>query len=140
MLDAWVIAKASERSTNNVVWKAIDVLSRILHVCHKIVLDPENPNEDNIVDEYERQARSEVAKRWLITMQTKQKIVYRSRAPISLPILTDPDDLKYFQVAVNSPHRIIISEDSDLTSIAGHHQVTSKGIVIWTLDDALTNL
>ena len=140
VLDAWVIAKASEHSSNDVVWKAIEVLSRILHVCHKIVLDPENPNEDNITDEYQRQARSEVTRRWLISMQIRQKIVYRSRAPINLPILTDPDDLKYFQVAVKSPHKVIISEDSDLTRIANHHQVTSRGIVIWRLDDALSRL
>lgn len=135
-----MIAKASEKSSNAKVWKAIDVLSRIFHVCHKIVLDPSNPNQDNIIDEYERQARSEVTKRWLISMQTRQKIKYRSRAPIILPILSDPDDLKYFQVASNSPHKVIVSEDSDLTRIANNRQITSKGIAIWTLDDALNNL
>lgn len=122
-------------------WKAADILCRILHVCHKIVLDPDKPNEDNIIDEYNRQARSELTKRWLITMQTRDdKIVFRQRAPITIAVLTDPDDQKYFQVAMHSPHKIIISEDSDITRIANHSEVTSKGISIWNLDDALTNL
>lgn len=103
-------------------------------------MDPEDPSADTILDEYQRQATSEITRRWIITIQTKDKVVYRPRAPISLPVLTDPDDLKYFQVAMNSPHKVIISEDSDITSIANHPQVTSKGLVIWNLDDAQANL
>jgi len=140
VVDAWVIATASRKALDDNVWKAIEVLSRILHVCHKIILDPEDPRNDTILDEYQRQAKSEITKRWIITMQTRPKIAYRPRARLSLPILADPDDLKYFQVAVNSPHKIIISEDSDISNIANHPQVIGKGLTIWTLDDSLSNL
>lgn len=140
VVDAWVLATASAHSSNDVVWKAVDILCKILYVCHKIVLDPEDPSADTILDEYQRQATSEITRRWIIAIQTRDKVVYRPRAPISLPVLTDPDDLKYFQVAMNSPHKVIISEDSDITSIASHPQVTSKGIAIWNLDDAQRNL
>ena len=123
------------------MWKAVDVLCKILYVCHRIVLDPEDPCADTILDEYQRQATSEITRRWIIAIHTRQdKIVYRPRAPISVSVLTDPDDLKYFQVAINSPHKVIISEDSDLTSIASHPQVTNKGLAIWNLDDAQKNL
>lgn len=141
VVDAWVIATASTRSFDDRVWKAIDILSKILHVCHKIVLDLTDPASDAIIDEYQRQATSEFAKRWIIAMQTRQdKIVYRSRAPVIFSALTDPDDLKYLQVAINSPHKTIISEDSDLTNIANDSQITSNGITIWKLDDALNRL
>jgi len=140
VVDACVLGKAAERSSNSDVWKAIEVLCRIMHVCHKIVLDPEKLNEDNIIDEYRRQAISELTKWWLITIQTREKIAFRDRAPITISVLTDPDDQKYFQVAINSPHRVIISEDSHFTNIANHPEVTSKGISIWDLDHSLDQL
>ena len=140
VLDAFVIGKASVRSSNPEVWKARDVLCRIKYVPHTIILDPEKNNEDNIIDEYRRQAVSEMTKRWLITIQTGENIVFRDRAPITISVLTDPDDQKYFQVAVNSPHKIIISEDSHFTKIANHKEVTSKGLHIWGLDQSLNEL
>lgn len=140
VVDAFVLGKAAERSSNSDKWKAIDVLCRIMYVCHKIVLDPEKANEDNIIDEYRRQATSELTKWWLITIQTREKIAFRNRAPIIISVLTDPDDQKYFQVAINSPHKIIISEDSHFTDIANHIEVTSKGISIWDLNQSLRQL
>ena len=141
VVDAWVIATASKHSLENAVWKAVDVLCKILCVCHKIVLDYEDPVADTILNEYQRQAKSEITKRWIIAMQSRQdKIVYRPRASINISVLTDPDDLKYFQVAINSPHKVIISEDSDLMSIASHPEITSKGLAVWNLDDAQSNL
>jgi predicted nucleic acid-binding protein len=111
-----------------------------LYVCHKIVLDHEKNDEDNIIDEYNRQALSELTKRWLITIKEKGKTVIRNRAPMTVSVITDPDDQKYFQVAVNSPHRIIISEDRHFTNIAEHEEVTCRGISIWDLDQALSEL
>lgn len=140
VLDAFVIGKASDRSSNPEVWKARDVLCRIKYVSHTIVLDPEKNNEDNIIDEYRRQAVSEMTKRWLITIQTGENVVFRDRAPITISVLTDLDDQKYFQVAVNSPHKIIISEDPHFTDIANHEEVTSKGLQIWGLDQSLNKL
>jgi hypothetical protein len=141
VVDAWVIGKASERANDELVWKAVDVLSRILHVCHKVVIDPRDPRLDTVLDEYERQATSDITKKWIIAIQTRQdKVTVRPRANVNMAALSDPDDLKYFQVAVNSPHHIIISEDSDITSIADNPEVVNRGIQIWRLDDALRNL
>ena len=141
VVDAWVLGTASGNPLDDITWKAADVLDRIIHVCHKVVLDLEEQTSETILDEYKRQAKSEVARRWIIAIQAKtDKIVNRARAQISLSAVSDPDDLKYFQVAANSPHKLIISEDSDLTSIANHPQVTGMGIKIWRLDEALCNL
>lgn len=139
VLDAYVIATASAFSVK--CWKAIEILCRIIEVCHRIVLDLERPDEDNIIDEYRRQATAEVTKRWIVAMQARaDKVAYRPRASVVISALSDPDDLKYIQVAVNSPHRIIVSEDSDLTNIANHPDITSKGIAVWDLDLALASL
>lgn len=141
VIDAWVLGTASGDLLDDKTWKAADVLGRIIHVCHKVVLDLEEQTTDTILEEYSRQSRSEVAKRWIIAIQAKaDKIVSRARAQISLQALSDPDDMKYFQVAANSPHRLIISEDSDMTSISNHPEVASLGIKIWGLDEALLNL
>ncbi|MCK5347717.1 MAG: hypothetical protein KAR20_30120 [Candidatus Heimdallarchaeota archaeon] len=141
VVDAFVIGKASSHSPNGDMWKAVDILCKIVYTCHKIVLDPEKADEDNIIDEYRRQAVSQLTKWWLVTMQTRQnKIVFRDRASINISVLTDPDDQKYFQVAINSPHKIIISEDRHFTGIAKHAEVTSKGISIWDLDNSLSQL
>ena len=142
VVDAWVIGKASTNPLpeDNLVWKAASVLSKIIYVCHKVVLDIPITNQENILDEYRRQATSDLTKWWFIAVQREEKMVYRPRAAINISVLTDPDDLKYFQVAFNSPSRTIISEDSDLASIADDREVTDKGITVWTLDDALASL
>jgi predicted nucleic acid-binding protein len=141
VVDAWVLGTASANPKSDIAWKAADVLARILYICHKVVLDLQEQVCETILEEYERQAKSEVARRWLIAIQSKpDKVVCRPRADIAFPALSDSDDLKYLQIAVNSPHKIIISEDSDLTSIADHPQITDAGIRIWTLNDALSNL
>lgn len=142
IVDAWVIGKASTNplSGDNSVWKAASVLSTIIYVCHKVVLDVPRPNQENILDEYKRQATSDLTRWWFIAVQRQEKMVFRERAAITISVLTDPDDLKYFQVAVNSPSKTIISEDSDFTTIADNREVTDKGIIVWTLDDALANL
>jgi len=141
VVDAWVLGKASTNSVDDSVFKAADVLARILYVCHRVVLDLATPNSETILDEYKRQAKSDLTKRWLIAIQTRpDKVVYRYKANVTLPVLSDPDDLKYLQVALNSPNKLIISEDGDLASIANDPQVVSRGIVIWSLDAALSNL
>jgi hypothetical protein len=142
VVDANVLGHTSHAPIDDQTWKAADILSRILHVCHKIVLDYETGDADSIIAEYRRQAESNpLVQRWLIAMQTRDdKIIYRSRASVHLSVLSDPTDEKYFQVAVNSPHKIIISEDSDLLDIAGDAEVTCKGIVVWGFDEALNHL
>jgi len=140
VVDAWVVGKASSHPPDDSVWKAAGVLVRIMYVCHKIVMDLPAANQEGILDEYKRQATSDLTRRWIIAVQRQEKMIWRPRAAISIPALTDPDDLKYFQVAVNAPNKNIVSEDSDFTSIANHYDVTSKGIKIWTLDEALAKL
>jgi predicted nucleic acid-binding protein len=73
-------------------------------------------------------------------MKTKGKIVYRSRSATTFQALTDVDDLKYLQTAMNSPHKRIITGDSDLLTIIDDAQIQAEGIIIWTLDEALVNL
>lgn len=140
VVDSWVVGKASSHPPDDSTWKAASVLARIMYVCHKIVMDEPAANQESILDEYRRQATSDLTKWWIISVQRQEKMIWRPRAAISIPALTDPDDLKYFQVAVNTPNKNIISEDSDITSIANHNDVTSKGIRIWKLDDALAKL
>jgi len=143
VVDANVIGYTSENPLDDRTFKASQILCRILLAYHKIVLDYRQQNADSIMDEYERQVKkSQLARFWLIAMQAKaaDKIAYRHRAPVHLTALSDPDDEKYFQVAVNSPHKIIISEDSDFTNIANHVQVLNLGISIWEFDLALTQL
>lgn len=140
VLDAYVIGKACEGCLSSEAWKAIDVLSRIQYVPHTIVLDFERNNEDNIIDEYKRQAITELTKRWVIKIQMGDNIIFRDRAPVTISVLTDPNDQKYFQVAINSPHKLIISEDSHFSNITNHPEVTKHGIRIWALDESLRQL
>jgi predicted nucleic acid-binding protein len=143
VVDANVLGYTSDSPIDPRTFKASDILCRILLALHKIVLDYGQQNAECIMDEYERQGRkSQLARYWIIAMQAKcaDKIVYRQRAPVHLSVLTDPDDEKYIQVAVNSPNKIILSEDSDLTSIADDNEVLRLGIAIWGFDFALGKL
>lgn len=141
VVDANVIGYTSHGPLDPMTFQASMILCRILYICHKIVLDIKKPNEIGILDEYQKQAKTELARWWVIAMQAVgDKIVYRYRAAVHFSILSDPTDEKYLQVAVNSPNRIIISEDSDLSSIANHVEVTSKGIEIWGFELALSRL
>jgi hypothetical protein len=73
--------------------------------------------------------------------QTTDKIVYRYRAyALHITALTDPDDEKYFQLAVNSPNKVVISEDSDIANLAQDPQITHLGINIWGFDFCLTKI
>jgi len=141
VMDAWIIATTKDRDPRcDEVWKAAEVMSKILRICHKIVLDCDGTRE-TILDEYERVAKgSQFAQQWLIAMKTKGKFVYRSRSVVTFQALTDVDDLKYLQTAMNSPHKKIITGDSDLLTIADDHRIRAEGIDIWSLDEALAKL
>ena len=140
VVDANVIGHASRDSLDNQSIKAHKLLASIYQDCHKIVVDYSKRNQDNIIDEYERQTRSVFTRNWLIVMNRKNKIVQRNRALITIRACTDPDDQKYFQVAVNTTHKIIISEDSHFTEIKEDPEVIGRGITIWEFTDALSNL
>lgn len=141
VIDANVIGHTCHGPLDPKTWKAAQILCKILYDNHIVVLDIKVSNEDSILDEYSRQSKSELAKWWLIALRTESnRISWRYKANISIPALSDPDDQKYFQVAVNSPHKIIVSEDGDLGTIANHNDVISKGIAIWGFDTAVAKL
>jgi predicted nucleic acid-binding protein len=140
VVDANVLGHTSHGAIDRQTWKATLILCKI-EESHKIVLDIQRGDEECIFDEYRRQAKSELAKWWLIAMQTRRgKIIYKYRALLHFTILPDPDDEKYLQVAVQSTDKIVISEDSDLTEISNHPEITSRGISIWDFDLAITLL
>ena len=142
VVDANVVGCTHHDPFDSNTFKAVEILGRILRVCHRVVLDIKEQNEDSILDEYARQARSDLAKKWLIAIQAKEsgKIAFRHRATVHFSGLSDPDDEKYLQVAMNSPHKVIISEDSDLMKIADHDEIKSQGIRIWGFEEALAKL
>jgi len=142
VVDANVIGYTTENPLDARFFKASEILCRIVTKPHRIVLDLKRGNEETILDEYQRQmAKSQLARQWLIALQAgTEKIVYRHRANVHLKVLSDPDDEKYIQVAVNSPHKIIISEDSDLSTISDEVEVKNLGIKIWEFDIALNQL
>ncbi len=142
-MDANVIGYTGASPLDPKMFKASEILCRILRNPHKLVLDCKRGNDETILDEYQRQIKtSQLAQKWLIAMQqTKDKIEYRYRAyTIHINGLSDPDDEKYFQLAIKSPNKIIISEDSDLTDIAEDPQVIQLGIQIWGFDICLNKI
>jgi|WetSurMetagenome_2_1015567.scaffolds.fasta_scaffold232786_2 predicted nucleic acid-binding protein len=142
VVDANVLGHTCNPPEDIRTWKAAQILCAIETGKHVVVLDLKSQTgEETILDEYHRQRKSEIARYWLIALQTgKDRILWRYKSKIKIAALSDPDDQKYFQVAINSPHKIIVSEDSDLGTIANHQEVTSKGIAIWGFDKTLSEL
>jgi len=68
------------------------------------------------------------------------KFISRPRAHLELDIDFDPDDLKFLEVAINSPHRIIITGDSDFLTIRDEEQIRNNRIQILTVEEALKEL
>lgn len=143
-MDANVIGFTGNDPSDHNWLKASEIMCRVLNNPHKLVLDHKRGNDETILDEYQRQMiRSEFARKWLeaLKQKTGDKVVFRYRAyGFHIDALTDPDDEKYVQVAVNSPSKIIISEDGDLTRITNDLQVVNSGIKIWDFDSSLNNL
>jgi predicted nucleic acid-binding protein len=120
------------------IWLAAQVLSMICTRCHSVVLDEEN----EIYKEYDPYLRSEdILQKWFISMSnTPGKFISRPRKRLELDVNLDPDDLKFLEVATNSPHRTIITGDSDLLSIRNEEQIVNLGIRILTAEEALREL
>lgn len=140
VVDANVIGHASRDSIDDQASNAVEILCKIKRANHKVVVDYLQRNQDNIINEYDRQTKSAFTRNWLIEMNRREKIVPRHRSTIEIRACTDPTDQKYFQVAINTTHKIIISEDSHFTDIKEDDEVTNHGITIWEFDDAISNL
>jgi len=117
---------------------ALQLLSTIYTNCHSVVVD----EDGEIFDEYERFIRREDSlAKWFISMSNEpRKFISRPRAHLELGINFDPDDLKFLEVAINSPHRIIITGDSDFLTIRNEEQIRNLGIRILTVEEALREL
>jgi len=138
VLDTWLLAKASTLPKNinesNEVSKSTELLVRILHKCHRIVLD----EKGEILKEYQRHAKSEFVRRWFIQLQMyADKVVYRSRTPLKISKPLHEDDIKFIEIVAKSPHKIIITGNSDLLEIKENEEIKGLGITIMDVDEAL---
>ena len=86
---------------------ASQLLSTIYTRCHGVVVD----ENGEIFEEYKRFLRQdEFLAKWFISMSNKSgKFLSRARGHVDLDTAFDPDDLKFLEVAINSPHRIIVT-------------------------------
>lgn len=140
VVDANVVGHASRKSFDTQSSNAIEVLCKIYRVCHKIAVDYSQDNQNNIVNEYDRQTTTDFTRRWLTAMNRKKKVVMKYRSHNKIQACTHQNDQKYFQVALNTTPKIIISEDRHFTEIKDAQEVTNNGIKIWKFADALSNL
>ena len=142
VVDTWVLERAFppeapfERNEIEVTSKAAELLSRIIRVCHRVVLD----YNQEILGEYSRHIRGFVGQWLKLASRCPDKIQYRPRGQIRLNVRFDPSDYKFLEVAVNSPHKIVISGDSDFLNIRNDPEISAHGIRIMDLDEALREL
>lgn len=120
------------------IWSCLQLLSTIYTNCHSVVVD----ENGEIFDEYKRFMRREDSlAKWFISMSNEpRKFISRPRAHFELDIAFDPDDLKFLEVAINSPHRIIVTCDSDFLKIRNEEQIRDNRIRILTVEEALREL
>lgn len=117
---------------------ASQLLSTIYTRCHGVVVD----ENGEIFEEYKRFLRQdEFLAKWFISMSNKSgKFLSRARGHVDLDTAFDPDDLKFLEVAINSPHRIIVTGDSDFFAIRNDEQIRNNRIQILTVEEALRQL
>lgn len=139
VVDTWVLAKASKNPSTkgdaSEMFKANEVLSKIYNKSHKVVLDDEN----QILGEWRRHMRGSVVL-WVKWMQSLEgKIVWRSKGKGFEKI--NKDDRKFVKVAAASPHRILITGDTDfIEEVSGDEEAKNHKIRVWDLDKALKML
>ena len=141
VLDTWVLAKVStfpkDAGESDEVWKAMDLLSKIIYKCHRVVLD----DKGEILEEYNRHKKSEFARHWLILIcKRANKVEWVTRAALKINKPLDPDDVKFVEVAVGSPHRLIVTGNSDLLNIKDNEEIKSYRLKILDVNEALQEL
>ena len=140
VVDTWVLAKASENPRTegdaSDMFKANEVLSKIYNKGHKVVLD----DEDQIIGEWRRHMYSGSVVYWFKWMQSLEgRIVWRSKGKGFKKI--NKDDRKFVKVAAVSPHRILITGDTDfIEEVNGDEEAKNHKIRVWNLDEALKML
>ncbi len=141
VIDTWVLEKASTPRNNptetqiEIQSKAVELLARIVSQCHRVVLD----YDGEILSEYSRHIRGFVGEWLQMVMKYPQKMQYRPRGHVPLSNF-DPADVKFLEVAVNTPHRIVVSGESDFLTKKEDPQVLSQEIRILDLGEALEEL
>lgn len=142
VLDMWILEHASTSRENltesqiELHSKAVELLARIIRRCHRVILD----YDGDILREYSRHIRGFVGEWLQMATRHPMKVQYRPRGRVRPTSNFDPADLKFLEVAVNSPHRIIISGESDFLAIKEDPEIISRKIRIWDLEEALTEL
>jgi len=114
---------------------ATELLWRIVNVCHRIVFD----DDGEIFCEYEEHIGSDIAlRKWFTSMSMySAKIVSRPRARGAFSVRIHTDDVKFLEVAVNSPHKTIVTNDHDLIDVRNDPEIMGHGIRILTIQEAL---
>lgn len=101
---------------------AAELLGKVYTKCHRIVID----QEGEIFEEYHPHIEADdfLRKWWIAVSSLVGKLSTRPRAEVTLNINLDPDDFKFLEVAVNTPHKILVTSNSDFLTIRDHQQVT----------------
>lgn len=142
VVDTWVLEYASTprgqltESQIELHSKAVELLARIIHRCHRVILD----YNGDILSEYSSHIRGFVGEWLQMVARYPMKVQYRPRSRVRLQANFDPNDLKFLEVAINSPHRIVISGDSDFLTIKENPDILSQNIRILDLEEALREL
>ena len=68
------------------------------------------------------------------------KIDYRSRMPLNVKCRIAPNDLKFFEVAVKSPHRIYVTTEKKHHQLKELEEIKNLELKILNIDEALEEL
>ena len=117
---------------------AAELLSKVYTKCHRVVID----QEGDILEEYSQHIRVNdfLRKWWIAVSSLVGKLTTRPRAQMTLDIDLDPDDVKFLEVIVNAPHRILVTGNSDFLAIRDHQRIRDLGVRILTVEEALRQL
>lgn len=135
VIDTWVWVKAQTAESP----EAGELLYMVLRKCeHKIVVDC----EEEIINEYKKHIAGHMAKLFQRMSQTN-KILHRPKTQVNLSHF-DPSDMKFIQVALSTPDKIVISGDSDFINLRQKlimdHSIELRQLKIMSPEEALYNL
>jgi len=142
VLDTCVLASIQNWPTHleraREIMMAAELLSKIYAECHCVVID----QEGEILEEYNRHIGADdfLRKWWIATSSLTGKLTTRPRAQITLGIHLDPDDQKFLEVVLNTPHRTIVTDNSDFLTIRDHQKIRDLGVRILSVEEALHQL
>jgi len=130
VIDTWIWEKAQTSESP----ESLELLAKILRKCeYKIVCDPNG----EIIEEYKKHIRE---LRYLFrAMVQKDKIVPRPKSSLKIKDF-DRSDLKFVEVAITTPDKIIVSGNSDFFHLKERPEVKKLQVKILTPMEALNIL